>query len=63
MRRDTGKAGPTVKGTTCSAMHCKAQRGWVFDQQGTMATMRERRIGVYEANALCALAQAEARFR
>jgi hypothetical protein len=41
-------------------------RGWVFDQQGTIAAMRERRIGTNEANALRALralAQAEERFR
>jgi hypothetical protein len=30
-------------------------RGWVFDQDATIAAMRERRIGVNEANALQAL--------
>ncbi len=44
----------------------RTPRGWVFDQQATIAAMRERRIGVNEANAiraLQALAQAQERFR
>lgn len=44
----------------------RTPRGWTFDQAATIAAMRERRIGVNEANAiraLQALAQAQARFR
>ena len=44
----------------------RTARGWAFDQEGTIAAMRERRIGVNEANAiraLRALAQAQERFR
>jgi DUF2950 family protein len=48
------------------AVVARTARGWAFDQQATIAAMRERRIGVNEANAiraLRALAQAEERFR
>lgn len=44
----------------------KSSRGWAFDQAATMQAMRERRIGVNEANAiraLHALAAAQQRFR
>ncbi|HWL83198.1 MAG TPA: DUF2950 family protein [Roseomonas sp.] len=48
------------------AVLVRTQRGWVFDSQGTIEAMRERRIGVNEANALRALralAAAQAKFR
>src|SRR5690349_19220549 len=44
----------------------RTSRGWTFDQEGTIAAMRERRIGVNEANAIRALhapAQAQEQFR
>ncbi|WP_158639307.1 DUF2950 family protein [Elioraea rosea] len=44
----------------------RSGRGWVFDQAATIEAMRERRIGVNEANALLALralASAQAAFR
>ncbi|MCU0985889.1 MAG: DUF2950 domain-containing protein [Acetobacteraceae bacterium] len=44
----------------------RTRRGWVFDQDATIALMRERRIGVNEANALQALqalARAQEAFR
>ncbi|MFC3127483.1 DUF2950 family protein [Pseudoroseomonas globiformis] len=48
------------------AVLTRLARGWAFDQQATIGAMRERRIGVNEANAirgLRALAQAQERFR
>jgi hypothetical protein len=48
------------------AVLARTPRGWAFDQRATIAAMRERRIGVNEANAiraLRALAQAQERFR
>jgi Protein of unknown function (DUF2950) len=51
---------------TLPAVLRRTARGWAFDQEGTIAAMRERRIGVNEANAiraLQALAQAQERFR
>lgn len=44
----------------------RTSRGWMFDTPATLAAMRERRIGVNEANAvraLRALAEAQNRFR
>ena len=54
------------EGATLPAVLRRTPRGWTFDQQATIAAMRERRIGVNEANAiraLQALAQAQERFR
>jgi hypothetical protein len=48
------------------ALLVRTPRGWVFDTPATIAAMRERRIGVNEANALRALrslAEAQNRFR
>jgi len=48
------------------AMLVRSHRGWVFDQEATIAAMRERRMGVNEANAITALrtlARAQERFR
>jgi hypothetical protein len=54
------------EGVPLPAMLMRSQRGWVFDQEATIAAMRERRIGVNEANAISALralARAQERFR